>query len=223
MKGCDKMTKDELLEKLKTAVERGDEAAAEAVAIETLEAGINPLDAVEQGLAVGIRHVGELFEKRELYLPDLMLAARAMEFGMKILVAEIEKLGLEVKYLGRVVVGTVEGDIHDIGKKLVATMLQARGFEVIDLGYDVPTQTIVEKVKELKPDILGLSAMMTSTMLKQGEVIETLRKAGLADAVKVIIGGASVSEEWAKEIGAAGYGPDAEEAVRLAQKLVGQS
>jgi 5-methyltetrahydrofolate--homocysteine methyltransferase len=117
------------------------------------------------------------------------------------------------------VVATVEGDIHDIGKKLVATMLQARGFEVIDLGYDVTTQTITEKVRELKPDIVGLSAMMTSTMLKQGEVIEALRKAGL-DNVKVIIGGASVSEEWAKEIGAAGYGPDAEEAVRLSEQLV---
>ncbi len=115
--------------------------------------------------------------------------------------------------------GTVEGDIHDIGKKLVATMLQARGFEVIDLGYDVATSTIIEKVKEFKPDIVGLSAMMTSTMLKQGEFVQALRKEGITE-VKVIIGGASVSEEWAKEIGAAGYGPDAEEAVRLAQQLV---
>ena len=216
------MAKDAILEKLRMAVERGDSEAAEAAAKEALEAEINPVEAIEQGLAVGISHVGEQFEKRELYLPDLMLAARAMEFGMKPLIEEVQKQGLEVKYLGRVLLGTVEGDIHDIGKKLVATMLQAGGFEVIDLGFDVPTQTIVEKVKELKPDILGLSAMMTSTMLKQGEVIESLRREGLAETVKVIIGGASVSEEWAKEIGAAGYGPDAEEAVQMSRRLVGQ-
>lgn len=213
------MTVDELLNKLRDAVERGDEEGAEAAAKAALDANINPLDAVEKGLTPGIRYVGEKFEKRELYLPDLMLAARAMEFGMKILAEEIDKQGLEVKYEGRVLLGTVEGDIHDIGKKLVATMLQARGFEVIDLGYDVATSTIVEKVKEFKPDIVGLSAMMTSTMLKQGDVVQALRKEGITD-VKVIIGGASVSEEWAKEIGAAGYGPDAEEAVRLAQQLV---
>ncbi len=213
------MTVDELLNKLRDAVERGDEEGAEAAAKAALDANINPLDAVEKGLTPGIRYVGEKFEKRELYLPDLMLAARAMEFGMKILAEEIEKQGLEVKYEGRIILGTVQGDIHDIGKKLVATMLQARGFEVIDLGYDVATSTIVEKVKEFKPDIVGLSAMMTSTMLKQGDVVQALRKEGITD-VKVIIGGASVSEEWAKEIGAAGYGPDAEEAVRLAQQLV---
>ncbi|MFX0199289.1 MAG: B12-binding domain-containing protein [Candidatus Hodarchaeota archaeon] len=215
------MAKDAILEKLRMAVERGDSEAAEAVAKEALEAEINPVEAIEQGLAVGIRHVGEQFEKRELYLPDLMLAARAMEFGMKPLIEEVQKQGLEVKYLGRVLLGTVEGDIHDIGKKLVATMLQAGGFEVIDLGFDVSTQTIVEKVKELKPDILGLSAMMTSTMLRQGDVIQALRREGLTN-IKVIIGGASVSEEWAIEIGAAGYGPDAEEAVRMSRRLVGQ-
>lgn len=216
------MAKDAILEKLRMAVERGDSEAAEAAAKEALEAEINPVEAIEQGLAVGIRHVGEQFEKRELYLPDLMLAARAMEFGMKPLIEEVQKQGLEVKYLGRVMLVTVEGDIHDIGKKLVATMLQAGGFEVIDLGFDVSTQIIIEKVKELKPDILGLSAMMTSTMLKQGEVIEALRREGLAETVKVIIGGASVSEEWAKEISAAGYGPDAEEAVRMSRRLIGQ-
>lgn len=215
------MAKDAILEKLRMAVERGDSEAAEAVAKEALEAEINPVEAIEQGLAVGIRHVGEQFEKRELYLPDLMLAARAIEFGMKPLIEEVQKQGLEVKYLGRVLLGTVEGDIHDIGKKLVATMLQAGGFEVIDLGFDVSTQTIVEKVKELKPDILGLSAMMTSTMLRQGDVIQALRREGLTN-IKVIIGGASVSEEWAIEIGAAGYGPDAEEAVRMSRRLVGQ-
>lgn len=215
------MAKDAILEKLRMAVERGDSEAADAVAKEALEAEINPVEAIEQGLAVGIRHVGEQFEKRELYLPDLMLAARAMEFGMKPLIEEVQKQGLEVKYLGRVLLGTVEGDIHDIGKKLVATMLQAGGFEVIDLGFDVSTQTIVEKVKELKPDILGLSAMMTSTMLRQGDVIQALRREGLTN-IKVIIGGASVSEEWAIEIGAAGYGPDAEEAVRMSRRLVGQ-
>ncbi len=126
------MTVDELLNKLRDAVERGDEEGAEAAAKAALDANINPLDAVEKGLTPGIRYVGEKFEKRELYLPDLMLAARAMEFGMKILAEEIEKQGLEVKYEGRIILGTVQGDIHDIGKKLVATMLQARGFEVID-------------------------------------------------------------------------------------------
>ncbi|MEM1550264.1 MAG: cobalamin-dependent protein, partial [Candidatus Methanomethylicia archaeon] len=157
----------------------------------------------------------------EIFLTELAIAAEAMKEALKIFEPAILKSGRERKVLGRIVIGTVEGDIHDIGKNIVSTLLMASGFEVIDLGVDVPVEVFVEKVKELKPDILALSALMTTTMIKMVDVIKALEREGLRDKVKVMIGGAPTSKDWAREIGADGHGVDAIEAVEVAKKLIG--
>jgi len=205
--------------KLHNAVLEGDISAVEVATKDAVEAGYDPLK-VTEWLSSGIREVGERFSKLELFVPDLILSAEAMKAGMRILLPAIERRGGKIEYKGRVILGTVAGDIHDIGKSLVAVMLETRGFEVIDLGADVPTKTFVEKVKELKPDILGLSALLTTTMLEQRKVIEALQKEGLRDKVKVMVGGAVASEEWTKEIEADAYGIDAVDAAEKAEKLL---
>jgi len=212
------MLKD-LPSKLRKAVSEGDVSAVEAAVKEAVEARYDPLR-VAEWLSSGIREVGERYSRFEVFVPDLMMSAEAMKAGMRILLPAIKKRGAKIEYKGRVILGTVAGDIHDIGKSLVAVMLESKGFEVVDLGADVPTKTFVEKVKELKPDILGLSALLTTTMLEQRNVIEALQKEGLRDKVKVMIGGAVTSEEWAKEIGADAYGSDAKDAVEKAEKLL---
>jgi methylmalonyl-CoA mutase cobalamin-binding domain/chain len=146
-----------------------------------------------------------------------------MESGTEVLNKEIARRGARRKSKGKFLIGTVEGDIHSIGKNIVTTMLRASGFEVIDLGVDVPTEVFVKKVKELKPDVLGLSALMTTTMTKQREVIEALRGAGLLKGMKVIVGGSPVSEDWAREIGADACGLDAGIAVKVALDLMERS
>ena len=212
------MLKD-LPSKLRKAVSEGDVSAVEAAVKEAVEARYDPLR-VAEWLSSGIREVGERYSRFEVFVPDLMMSAEAMKAGMRILLPAIKKRGAKIEYKGRVILGTVAGDIHDIGKSLVAVMLESKGFEVVDLGADVPTKTFVEKVKELKPDILGLSALLTTTMLEQRNVIEALQKEGLRDKVKVIIGGALTTEKWAKEIGADAYGSDAKDAVEKAEKLL---
>ena len=198
----------------------GDSSAVEVATKEAVEVGYDPLKVIEW-LSSGIREVGERYSKFEVFLPDLMMSAEAMKAGMRILLPAIKKRGVKIEYRGRVILGTVAGDIHDIGKSLVAVMLESKGFEVIDLGADVPIKTFVEKVRELKPDILGLSALLTTTMLEQRNVIEALKKEGLRHKVKVMIGGAATSEGWAKEIGADVYGSDAKDAAEKAEKLLG--
>jgi corrinoid protein of di/trimethylamine methyltransferase len=185
--------------------------------------GIDPLKAIEEGLAQGIREVGNKFANGEVFLPELIMAAETMKKALEILEPELKKKKKERKTLGKVLLGTVAGDIHSIGKTIVASMLSANGFEVYDIGEDVPAGKFVEKVKELKPDILGLSALLTTTLPEQKVVIETLKKEGLRDKVKVIVGGAPTSREWAKEIGADGYGADATEAVEVVKKLLENS
>jgi len=212
------MLKD-LPSKLRKAVSEGDVSAVEAAVKEAVEARYDPLR-VAEWLSSGIREVGERYSRFEVFVPDLMMSAEAMKAGMRILLPAIKKRGAKIEYKGRVILGTVAGDIHDIGKSLVAVMLESKGFEVVDLGADVPTKTFVEKVKELKPDILGLSALLTTTMLEQRNVIEALQKEGLRDKVKVIIGGALTTEKWAKEIGADAYGSDAKDAAEKAEKLL---
>lgn len=217
------MEKEELLKRMEEAVKDYDEEEARRLAEEAVRMGLDPVEALEQGLAKGLREVGERFGRGEAFITELIAAAQAMEAGAEILNREIERRGAAREAVGRFLIGTVEGDIHSIGKNIVATMLKAAGFEVIDIGVDVPTQTFVEKVRELKPDILGLSALMTTTMMKQKEVIEALKEAGLRDQVKVIIGGAPVTEEWAREIGADAVGLDAASAVEAALKLIGEA
>jgi len=214
-----KMT-DNLLKKLETAVEAGEPEEAEELAKKALELGMNPVEVIEKGLSRGILTVGEKFGKRELFLHDLMLGAEAMKAGMEVLLPEIRRQDLEIQYMGRIILGTVEGDVHDIGKSLVEATLVANGFEVIDLGIDIPVEMFVEKVRELEPDVLGLSALLSTTKVAQGNVIEALRSAGLRDHVKVIIGGAAVDQAWAKEIGAEAYGSDADDAVRVVKSLI---
>ncbi|HDI07529.1 MAG TPA: dimethylamine corrinoid protein 3 [Candidatus Bathyarchaeota archaeon] len=213
------MSEAEIIEGLKKAVLNYDVEAAAELAKKAVDAGIDPVKAIEEGLAAGIREVGEKFGRKEIFLPELIMAAETMNSGLKVLEPEIKKRKTERKSMGKVLIGTVAGDIHDIGKTIVAAMLTANGFEVIDLGVDVPTETFVEKVKEHQPQILALSALLTTSMPMQKEVIEALEKAGLRDKVKVIIGGAPTSREWAKEIGAEGYGANAAEAVEIAKKL----
>ena len=215
------MEKEELLKRMEEAVKAYDEEEARRLAEEAIRMGLDPVEALEQGLAKGLREVGDRFGRGEAFITELIAAAQAMEAGAEILNREIERRGAARESVGRFLIGTVEGDIHSIGKNIVATMLKAAGFEVIDIGVDVPTQTFVEKVKELKPDILGLSALMTTTMVKQKEVIEALKEAGLRDQVKIIIGGAPVTEEWAREIGADAVGLDAASAVETSLRLIG--
>ncbi len=211
----------DLVKRLKEAVVVGDRDEAVKIAREVVDKGLDPLEALEKGLVAGVLEVGEKWVREEVFLTDVVMAAEAMKAASEVLRPEIVKRGEVVKRLGKVIIGTVAGDIHDIGKSLVALMLEASGFEVIDLGVDVPTETFVEKVRELKPDILGLSALLTTTMLEQKKVIEALKREGLRDKVKVIVGGAPVTEEWAKSIGADGYAEDAIRAVRLVKKLLG--
>jgi corrinoid protein of di/trimethylamine methyltransferase len=212
--------KEETLNKLMNAVLNYDPEAAVKAAEEALQKGVDPVEAIEEGLAKGVRIVGERFGAGEAFLTELVIAAEAMKQGLKVLEPAILKSAREKKTLGRILIGTVEGDIHDIGKNIVSTLLMVAGFEVIDIGVDVPTEKFVEKVKEAKPEIVGMSALMTTTMAKMADVIEALKREGLREKVKVIIGGAPTSKKWAEEIGADAHGGDAIEAVEIAKKLV---
>jgi len=214
------MNKEEILKKLQEAVVNGDIDAAAFAAKEAAETGLDPLYAIENGLAKGVKIVGDGFGRGELFLMDLMSAAEAMKTGLEILKPLISHKEKRAQTLGTFLIGTVSGDIHDIGKTIVASMLTANGFEVIDLGADVPNDVFIEKVREIQPDILGLSALMTTTMFPQKAVIYSLKEVGLRDKVKVMIGGAVVTEEWSEEIGADAWSKDALDAVEKAKKLV---
>jgi corrinoid protein of di/trimethylamine methyltransferase len=199
----------------------GEVEDAEHLARQAIEQGVDPLDAINQGFVVGVNHVGEGYAAGEMFLPDLVLAGEAMKAAVAVLEPEMKRRGTKRQMLGTVVMGTVEGDIHDIGKTLVATMLSATGFQVYDLGVDVPIQTFLEKAREVNADVVGLSALLTTTMVKQKTVIEALEEAGLRRQVKVMVGGAPVTRSWAEEIGADGYSEDAIGAVAVAKELVG--
>jgi 5-methyltetrahydrofolate--homocysteine methyltransferase len=182
-----------------------------------IEYGVKPLDIINS-MADGMKVVGDMYERGDYFVADLIVASEIFKEVMNILEPLIMREKL--KPIGRVVIGTVEGDIHDIGKNLVATMLRANGFEVIDLGVDVSPQKFVDAVKQYKPDIVGMSALLTSTMVNMKKVIEALVKEGLRDKVKVIVGGAPLTEKFAKEIGADAYGENAVIAVDICRKLV---
>jgi 5-methyltetrahydrofolate--homocysteine methyltransferase len=213
--------KEELLSRLKEAVVNGDPDEVSKLCRKVIEVGIDPLEAIEKALVAAIRELGDKWIRGEAFIADLVAAADAMKVGLSILKNEIVKRGKRVKYIGRAVIGTVEGDIHDIGKTIVATLWETAGFEVIDLGVDVPPQKFVEAIKQYNPDIVGMSALMTTTMIKQKETIEAIKAAGLRDKVKIVVGGAPTTEEWAREIGADGWAPDAISSVELVKKLLG--
>lgn len=202
---------------LKAVVEGEVEVVAELTE-KAIKAGVKPLDILNEGLVKGIEIVGERFSAGEYFLPDLILGAKAMDAGIGVIEPLITSEKRE--FLGRVLMGTVEGDLHDIGKNIVIMMLKSSGFEVFDLGVDVPSRVFIDKVKELKPHIVGISALLTTTINKQREIIEILEEEGLRDKVKVIIGGAPINQEWADKIKADGYGEDALSAVALCKNLL---
>ncbi len=212
---------EDILKQLGEAVQNFDEELSRSLAERVVEMGVDPVEALEEGLAKALREIGDRFGRGDAFITELIAAAQAMEAGAEVLNEEIARRGASRKAVGRFLIGTVEGDIHSIGKNIVATMLSAAGFEVIDMGVDVKTGDFVERVREVKPDILGLSALMTTTMTKQRDIIEALRAAGLREEVKVIVGGAPVTEDWVVEIGADAYGPDAGSAVKTALGLMG--
>jgi corrinoid protein of di/trimethylamine methyltransferase len=208
-----------IFEELEAAVIEGDSEKSEEAARKALEADTPPLDAITNGLAKGVKVVGERFSKGEVFLVELIMAGDAMKAGMSVLLPVIKASKAELDTLGRVLLGTVQGDIHSIGKDIVATLLEAEGFEVINIGEDVASETFVDKVKEHSPHVLGLSSLLTATMPMQQDVIEKLKAAGLDGKVKVIIGGAPTTHEWADEIGADGHAGDAVGAVDLVKRL----
>ena len=211
-----------LLNKLAKSVIDGDDELAEKLAGKSLEMKIDPVIAIEDGLAEGLRVVGDSFGKGEAFLPDLVQAAEAMKTGLAILKCAVPK-DQEVKNLGTVVIGTVEGDLHDIGKNIVTALLEANGFTVHDLGVNVVPAKFIEVIKESKPDIVAMSALLTTTLPRMSGVIKELKKAGLRDQIKVMVGGAPVTQDWAEKIGADAYGSDAVEAVVKAKELMGRS
>lgn len=212
---------DELFKKMATSIIDGDSDVAVSLAKESVAAGVDPLDAITKGFVVGVNTVGEAFGRGDAFLPELVMAGEAMKAAVTALDPEMKKRGTERKMLGKIVIATVEGDIHEIGKSLVATMLGASGFEVYDLGVDTPSDKIIGKALEVNADIIAMSALLTTTMVKQREVIEELEKEGLRGKVKVMVGGAPVTRDWVTTIGADGYSEDAIGAVMLAKQLLG--
>ncbi len=186
---------------------------------EALESGVPPMEVLNEGLTPGLRQLGELFNEGELFLPELLLAA---DISMEIMNDLSERFGVgdQIEKLGKCLIATVEGDVHDIGKSLVGMIMSANGYEVIDVGKDVPNERLIELVKEHKPDIVGLSSLLSTTMPAQKEFVEMAIEAGIRDSIKIMVGGAPVSREWAEKIGADGYAEDASSGVAEADRLL---
>jgi corrinoid protein of di/trimethylamine methyltransferase len=211
---------DDLFSTMRQSIIDGAPDMASTLAQQAVASGIAPIDAINRGYVPGMHEVGEQFAKGQMFLPDMMASAEAMRAAMAVLDPELKKLGEERPMAGTVVLGTTKGDIHEIGKILVGTLLSAHGFRVHDLGVDVAGDKFAAKALELNADIVGVSALLTTTMRNQKGVIEALEKAGLRSQVKVMVGGAPVTRRWAEEIGADGYAKDAISAVELARELM---
>lgn len=215
------MDKEKIFEEIeKNMLEFEDDKTIE-LAKKGISLGIDPVELVEKGIKKVLETIGEKYEKGELFIVHLAAAGDlANKVINEIIKPEIEKNGEKISFTGRYLIGTVAGDIHEIGKTIVSSMLLANGFEVIDLGKDVPIETFVNETMEKKPDILGMSALLSTTIPVQRDVIEALKKAKIRDNVKVMVGGAPVTQEWADEIGADAYGVDAIDAVNKSKKLI---
>jgi corrinoid protein of di/trimethylamine methyltransferase len=211
-------SKEAILEDLRTAVVSYDRDGAVRVAEEALSSGIDPLTAMEEGLAKGIREVGCKFGT-EIFLSNLMMAADAMKAGVTVLERAM-KAEDKGRGVGTVVIGTVKGDIHDIGKSLVSTMLSVNGFKVTDLGVDVPSETFINKAEEISADIIAVSSLLSTTIAHMGEIIQLMRDLGCREKYKVLVGGGQVTAEFAKEIGADGFAEEAAQAPAVAKQVL---
>lgn len=214
------MSQEDFFRKLAQVVIDGEPEEAPKIAKEALEQGLDPLACINQGLTVGITRVGELFASGEYYLPDLIIGGDAMKAALAVLEPALLS-DQEREVLGHIVLGTVEGDLHEIGKTLVGTLLTANGFRVTDIGVDQKVSDFVDAIEETHANMVGASALLTTTMLQQLKLIEGLAEAGLREKVKVMVGGAPVTQTWADEIKADGYAEDAISAVSVAKRLVG--
>jgi corrinoid protein of di/trimethylamine methyltransferase len=210
---------EELYKQMAQSILDGEEDVAAELAQKALDAGIDPLAAITEGYMPGVNEVGDSFACGQAFLPELVMAGEAMKAAIAVLEPAMKAAGTERKMLGKVVLATVEGDIHEIGKSLVGTMLTSSGFDVYDLGVDVSTADILAKAEEVNADIVGLSALLTTTMVKQKEVIDEITRRGMK--VKVMVGGAPVTKEWVHKIEADGYSEDAIGAVNVAKELMG--
>ena len=209
----------EIIDRLKEAILTYDRKLARQMAEKAIESGLDPGEILD-GMTEAVKKIGDEFGRGELFLPDLVGAASAMSEAISIVEIEIEKSGKEVEKIGTVVLGTVKGDIHDIGKTMVKTFLVAENFRVIDLGVDVAPEEFIKAIEKYNPEILALSALLTTTVTEQRKIIETLKDKGIRDKVKVIIGGAAANQEFADEIGADGYEATAPRAPKLCKRLL---
>ena len=214
------MEKSEILEKLAAVVIDGTEEEAKALAQAAVAANIDPLEAIEQGLTKGMTIIGARFESGDAYLPELLMAAASFNAAMAVLKPVIDAQKKKVEKFGKVLIGTVKGDVHSIGKDIVASVLDTSGFDVVDMGVDNPSLNIIQEAEKIQADVIALSSVMTTTMPAQKEVIDTLKEMGIRQKYIVIIGGGPVNQEWADRIGADGYGRSAIEAVALAKDLI---
>ena len=205
-------------EALAGAIIECDAAKADELTRKMVDEGAKPQEVINKGLISGMNVVGDRFKKGEMYVPEVMMAAKAMHAGMNIVKPLLTED--EASSAGKVVLGTVAGDLHDIGKNLVGMMMESGGMEVVDVGIDVAPEKFAEAVKEHKPQVVGMSALLTTTMLAMKDTIEVLKEEGLRDSVKIMVGGAPVTQDFADEIGADGWAPDAASAKELAQKLI---
>jgi len=209
-----------VLEQMQESVVIGNDSKVVELTQKALDEGAAPEEILNKGFIPGMEIVGRKFQENEIYVPEMLMSARAMKAGMKLLEPFLTEAGIEP--IGKIVIGTVKGDLHDIGKNLVAMMLEGAGFEVIDAGVDASAQKFIDMVKENKPDILCLSALLTTTMTEIKNVIEAFKEKDLRDDVKIMVGGAPLTEEYSKEIGADGYSSDAASAVDIAKELLGK-
>ena len=209
----------ELLERMSEELQKGNYREVPNLVQEALKVHIPPSKILSDGLVAGMDVVGEKFRRNELFIPEVLISAKAMHAGMEVLRPKLVESG--AKPAGKVVIGTVKGDLHDIGKNLVGMLMEGAGYQVIDIGIDIPSEKFVEAVKAHQPQVVGLSALLTTTMPRMKEVIESLREAGIRNQVKVMVGGAPVTEKFAQDIGADGYAPDAASAAEKVRQLLG--
>lgn len=216
------METKEILARMEKSIIEGDKGEAENLAKEALRENIDLNEVIEKGYVPGIQKVGELWEEGEYFLPELITSAECMKAAMAVLQPALSQADIEIRSQGKAVIGTVEGDIHDIGKNLVASLLSANGFDIIDLGADVKLEKFIETAESEKADFICLSALLTTTMVNQKKIIELLKERNLSGRFKVLVGGAPVNQRWADDIGADGYAENAMLAVKLVKQIYGK-